>query len=173
MICDKNLKHATTVDQVDFYEYKVRLFSYFYTPMAHYEKLLSRTLRETLDYVRGNYKVVYMGIGDKLIGYGVITRGGGRNRFCTKQDLVLCSLFIRPEHRGHGYANTLVKVLSTGMGIKHQRVYEYIRHDNIPSIMVAQANGFLKISNASYRGLMKNVVKTQDGHLGIYEKTMK
>ena len=170
MIQDKKLKYLKTVDGIDFYEYRVRLFSYFYSTMAGYEKLMTRMLRETIDYLRGDYKVVYMGIDDSLVGYGVITRGGGRNRFCTKQDIVLCSLFVRSEMRGKGYAKTLVKVLSTGLGIKHRAVYAYIRHDNAPSIKANVGNGFVKVGNATTRGILKSIVPAENGRLGIYKK---
>lgn len=170
MMQDKRMKYIQSVDGLDFYEYKARLFSYFYQTMAGYETLVTRQLRETIDYVRGNYKVIYMGVGNILVGYGVITRGGGRNRFSTTRDIVLCSLYVKPECRGKGYGNTLVKVLSTGLGLNHCNVYEYIRHDNFPSIKVALTNGFVKSGNATYKGWLKSIVPSDDGTLGIYIK---
>ena len=55
MMQDKRMKYIQSVDGLDFYEYKARLFSYFYQTMAGYETLVTRQLRETIDYVRGNY----------------------------------------------------------------------------------------------------------------------
>ena len=50
MITDKRLQYLETVEECDFYKFTPSLFHYFYTPMAYYERLFSRTVRETLDY---------------------------------------------------------------------------------------------------------------------------
>ena len=141
--------------------------------MAGDEKLLSRQLRETLDYIRGNYKVVYMAVADSLIGFGVITRGGGRNIFCSSRDIVLRSLFVRPDARGKGYGRMLVQVLATGCGLKHEKVYAYIRPDNDASIKTALANGFAKVGTATYKGLLKRIVLSKNGSVDIYRKDNK
>lgn len=171
MIKDKKLEYITSVDELDFYRYKARLFNYFYTPMAYYEKLFSRMVRETIDFVRGNYNVVYMAKGEELVGYGVVTRGGGRNKFCTKNDIVLCSLWVQPEFRGNGYGNKLVYVLSSKLGITYENAYEYIPNNNTPSIKVAERNGFVKVGNAHRKSKgLKSISMDEKGHLGIYIK---
>ncbi len=170
MIDNKELTYLTTVDGIDFYRYRTRLFHYFYTPMAYYEKLFTRCIRETLDYLRGGYAVIYMAEGDTLLGYGVVTRGGGRSRFCTPRDIVLGSLWVQPEARGRGLANTLIRGLSECCGFVYEAAYEYIRHDNLPSVKAAERNGFVKVANASHRGLLRSVVQDPKGHLGIYRK---
>ena len=110
-----------------------------------------------------------MAIDNDIIGYGIVTRGGGRNKFCTRKDIVLCSLWISPLFRGNGYANTLVKTLISELNIQYEKAYEYIRHDNIPSVKVALANGFIKVGNATHKGILKSIVCSEIGHLGIYQ----
>lgn len=170
MLHDKRMQYLKTVDGVDFYCHRVSLFHYFYTPMAPYERLFTRMIRETLDYCRGGYAVVYMARGNTLLGYGVVTRGGGRNRFCTRRDIVLGSLWVQPAARGQGLANILIHGLSEELGFSYQSAYEYIRHDNVPSILAAERNGFVKVANARHVGLLRSVVEAEDGHLGIYRK---
>ena len=77
MITDSRLKYCVSFSGLDFYEYEVRLGRYFFIPMAYYEKLWTRKVRETMDYIRGNYHVYYIAKGNELIGYGTIVRGGG------------------------------------------------------------------------------------------------
>lgn len=170
MLNDKRLIYLATVDGIDFYRYRSSLFRYFYTPMAYYEKLFTRCIRETLDYLRGGHNVVYMARGDKLVGYGVVTRGGGRNRFCTGRDIVLGSLWVQPEARGQGLGNTLIRGLTDHCGFVYENAYEYIRHDNLPSVKAAEHNGFVKVANATHRGLLRSVFVAEDGHLGIYRR---
>lgn len=168
MIRDKKLIHLVQVDGVDFYRYKAKLFNYFYTPMAYYEKLFSRTIRETLDYIRGKYNVIYLAKDDVLVGYGIVTRGGGRNKFATKYDVVFNSLYIVPEERGNGLGNLMINVFLHKLNIEYDTAYEYIRHDNIPSVKVAENNGFIKVSNAVRSGKLQNIIVSENGPIGIY-----
>ena len=41
------------LDDYKFYLYRLRFLKYFYTPLAQYERLKSRQIRETIDYLRG------------------------------------------------------------------------------------------------------------------------
>ncbi len=112
MITDKRLQYIKSTGDVDFYKFRPTLFRYFYKPMAYYERLFSRTVRETLDFLRGGYYLVYLAIDDHLVGYGTVVRGGGRYRFCTSKQRILCNIFIKEEERGKGYSNILVEYTS-------------------------------------------------------------
>lgn len=169
MIRDKKLKYLKQIEGIDFYEYKTKLFDYFYVPMAYYEKLFSRKIRETLDYIRGGYRVIYMARYDKIVGYGIVTKGGGRNKFATNKDVVFNSLYISPDERGKGLGNVLVGAFLRELGIKYDKAYEYIRNDNIPSVKAAEKNGFVKVSCAKRQGVLQNIVASDEGVLGIYE----
>lgn len=170
MIKNSNLKYLTSCNDLDFYEFKTSLFNYFAINMAYYEKLFSRRIRETMDYIKGGYHVVYIARKDILLGYGIVVKGGGRYKFCTKRDNVICSLWVQPEFRGKGYLNTLLTVLSDKKIFPCNNFYEYIAHSNIASIKGAEKNNFRKISNAEYVGIFHNVKTNSDGHLGIYKK---
>lgn len=138
MIKNSNLKYLTSCNDLDFYEFKTSLFNYFAINMAYYEKLFSRRIRETMDYIKGGYHVVYIARKDILLGYGIVVKGGGRYKFCTKRDNVICSLWVQPEFRGKGYLNTLLTVLSDKKIFPCNNFYEYIAHNNIASIKGAE-----------------------------------
>lgn len=53
MITGKRLQYLESIGDFDFYKFRPTLFHYFFTPMAYYERLFSRTVRETFDFVRG------------------------------------------------------------------------------------------------------------------------
>lgn len=138
MIKNSNLEYLTSCNDLDFYEFKTSLFNYFAINMAYYEKLFSRRIRETMDYIKGGYHVVYIARKDILLGYGIVVKGGGRYKFCTKRDNVICSLWVQPEFRGKGYLNTLLTVLSDKKIFPCNSFYEYIAHNNIASIKGAE-----------------------------------
>lgn len=170
MIKNKHLAYCTTLSGVDFYEYKVKLFSYFYTPMAYYENLFSRKIRETIDFLRGNYHVYYIAKDNNLIGYGTVVKGGGRYRFSSAKDIILCNFGIQPQYRGRGYSSILYQGLLEKMDLKYEKAFAFITHDNTPSIKSAQKNGFVKTANASRKGIVNFIVVDPNGYLGIYQK---
>lgn len=171
MIEDAKLEYLRTIDGIDFYRFRARLFKYFFTPMAPYEGLFSRMVRETLDYVRGGYEVVYIGKDQRLLGYIIVTRGGGRNKFCTKEDIVLCSAWVQPEERGKGYANVLYGGALECYPHPYRDVYCYIRHNNPASVKTALKVGFQMVGNASHSGLLRSVDRDENGNLGIYRRS--
>lgn len=142
---------------------------FFYPPMAYYENLFSRTIRETWDYFKGNYQVIYIAKNNTLLGYGTIVRGGGRYRFCTSNDVILCNLWIQPEHRGKGLGYILVQGLLKCIDFSYENVYEFIQHDNVASINVALKNGFVKVFNAQCKGIFRNIIHDDNGSMGIYK----
>ncbi len=172
MIYDKALIYLGTENGIDCYKFKARPLKYFYTPMAYYENLKSRTVRETIDYFRGGYNVIYLAVDDKLIGYGTITRGGGRNKFCTKDDAVICNLWIQPDERGKGYGKKL-DIILTRYAESHfkGKTYMYIHNENLPSKKAAEYAGFVKVANATRRGRFVNIVNCEKGNLEIYCKS--
>ena len=80
------------------------------------------------------------------------------------------SLYVDEAYRGNGYGNILVKGLILCIDYQYQDVFEYIRHDNVSSIKVAHKNGFNKVNNAEYSGILRTVKINPDGHLGVYRK---
>ena len=166
MIVDKQLIFLKTVEGLDYYEFKPRFLRYYYTPMAYYEGLFSRIIRESFDYIRGGYRVFYFGEKDKLIGYVTIVKGGGRYRFCTSCDSVFCNLFILDAYRGKGYSSKLISLLSQQID---RKLYAFIRHDNYASIRCFERLGYTKVFNAEYK-LFHFVVLNAKGHLGVYTK---
>lgn len=156
-----------------FYEYKASLLRYFYTPMAPYERLFSRKIRETLDFIKGGYKVLYIFDNKIPIAYCTIVKGGGRYKFSTKQDIIICNVWVRPESRGKGIAKELYKYLLNNMNLKYQRAYAFIPNDNLPSIKTVLKIGFQKISDADRVGILKIIKKQNNGHLGIYSYVSK
>ena len=157
------------INGLQYYEYKASLLKYFYTPMAPYESLFSRKIRETLDFIKGKYKVLYIFEKDSPIAYCTIVRGGGRYKFSTKNDIVVCNVWVRPENRGKGIAAELYKFLLNNMGIQYSCAYAFIPNDNLPSIKTALNVGFKKTADADRVGLMKNIKVINNGHLGIWE----
>lgn len=168
MVQDSKLSYLESAEGLDFYRFRCRLFRYFYLPMAYYEKLPTRMLRETIDYVRGNYAVIYAFRDQTPVGYGVVTRGGARNRFCTKADAVLCSIWVQPDERGKGYSKPLIRVLAKFASASARDVYEYINLNNIPSIRAAEAAGLRLSGKARHRGLLQSIVSDENGTHGIY-----
>lgn len=169
MINDKKLKYLTSIDGVDYYQYKSRLFHYYYIPMAEYEQLLSHKIRQTINFISGS-SVIYIAKNNKLLGYGVVSRGGGRMKFSTKKDIVLGPLWIQPDVRGEGVGSKLIRALTSELGYKYEKAYEYISDSNLPSINAAKRNGFIKIGNAKQYGLLHSVVYDPNGSIGIYKK---
>ena len=170
MIEDKRLIHLRKLSNVDFYMYKASLGNYFYMPMNPYEKRLTCKIHRTIDYIRGGYKIIYIAREEKLLGYGLILKGGGLNTFSKTKDVVFTSLYISPDERKNGYGNLLIEFLcSESEKAKCNKIYECIRSDNVPSIKAAERNGFVKISNANRTGLLKRFVIDSKGNYGIYE----
>lgn len=165
MIEDKYIKFITSISDVDIYEYSARFLRYFYCPMAYYETLLSRKIRETLDFVRGDYRVFYIARGDKMVGCCTIVKGGGRYRFCSKEDRVFCNLFIREDERKKGYSSLLVSFLTEYLQAKN--LCAFIRHNNTASIKCFLKLGYVKVADASYNRFHVVSVNPK-GHLGIY-----
>ena len=61
--------------------------------------------------------------------------------------------------------------MSEKLGVKYKNAYEFITHNNLPSIKVALANGFKKVANASRRGYLNYIEVDSKGPLGIYKKS--
>ncbi len=177
MINDKKLIHlyseGSINQSINYYLFKCRLFKYFYTYMAYYEKLPRRFLRETLDFIRCKYKVIYMEVNGKLAGYGTIVRGGGaRYTFSSGQDAVICNVWIEPEFRGKGLSNHLVSfLLNYAKKYVLGDIYSYIHKDNLASQAIFTKLGFTKISTATRVSKIHKIVKSEKGKLGIYVYT--
>ena len=96
-----------------------------------------------------------MARGAKILGYGLITKGGGRHSFATAKDAVFTSLYVSPDERGNGLGKLLVEFLCLEFERKeYEKAYECIRNDNFPSIKSAERNGFVKIANAEQKNLL-------------------
>lgn len=99
---------------------------------------LQRRLRFVLEWMKG-YKVYYLVMNDEVVAYSVVSRGGGRYSFATKEDIVV------EEHRGNRYSEILVSELLHNEKIKYRYAWDWIRHDNIASLRCADRAGFVKV----------------------------
>lgn len=169
MIKDKRLEYICSIDGCEYYKFKASLFNYFYKKMAPYEGLFSRKIRETIDYNRGGYCAVYQCVNNAITGYVTIVAGGGRNTFCTKDDIVLCNVWIDPGCRGQGLSNKLIAAVTHNCNLNYKKSYAFIRHNNSASIRCFENNGYKKIANATTKGIFHKVILSKDGRLGIYE----
>ncbi len=170
---NKKLVFLKNRNGLDFYEYRARLFNYFPPPrMAPYEKLFTRCIRETLDYIRGKYHVIYCAVGDNLVGHATIVRGGGiRYGFCTKNDAVLVNLWIQENERGKGYASSLVGfVIEYAKTLEYENTYAFVRHDNQASKKSMINNGMELVYSACVKGCLHRFTISEDGEHGIYKK---
>lgn len=171
MIDDRKLSHIGSVGDIDIYEFKARLFRYSYLYMAEYEKNLSHKIRITLSYLRGGYRIFYLARNKTIVASGTIEKGGGRYKFCSNEDLILCSLWVAENSRGKGIGRLLVKsLIKIAENDCKGDIYEYIHPNNIASITLALDNGFIKKGSAKTIGLFKKMVETDNGTMDIYRK---
>jgi L-amino acid N-acyltransferase YncA len=98
-------------------------------------------VRFLFELIKG-YKVYYLSIDKNIIGYCVISRGGGRYSFAKKEDIVVGPYFVIEKYRGNKYSEILVNELLRYNGIKYCAAYDWVRQTNIPSIKCAQRCGF-------------------------------
>lgn len=169
MVDNKKLELIFQDGELDYYRFLANPFRYFYTPMAPYESLLSRMVRESLDYIRGGYTPIYQFEGDRPVGYATIVKGGGKYKFCSPDDIVICNVWVDELHRGKGLSRKLISAIISNCGLTYKNAYAFIRHNNPASIKCFEKNDFRKIGNCTKIGLLHKYVECAEGSLGIYK----
>ena len=123
------------------YEYKPSTLKPFW---RNYEPLtLQRRLRFLMELVKG-YRVYYLEKEGEIVAYSVISKGGGRYGFATKDDIVVGPYFVLENYRGKHYSEELVRALLQSEKISYKVAFDWIRYDNEPSIRCAERCGFVK-----------------------------
>ena len=121
----------------------------------------------------GGYVVYYSKTeSNKIVGYCVVSRGGGRLKISSRRDIVIGPIRIDSNVRNKGYASRLIHSILHDFGIDYEKAYEFIHNGNIASIKVAEKNGFCKIFEAEERGITRVLVQSDNGAYGVwcYEK---
>ncbi len=168
MSMNKNkLQYLGSLNGYDCYLYKASLFDYFYTTISPHENKLPRKIRETLDYIRGGYKVLYLFEEEKPVAYLTLVKGGGRYSFSKKTDMILCNVWVDVSSRGKGIASLIYKAATTLIDLHCDYIYAFIRDSNIPSIKAAMKNGFKKNANLMLTKTKKYKI-VAEGKLGLY-----
>lgn len=124
-----------------------------------------RRMRLLLEYLsKGSYKVYYLEVNGRIVGYNVFARGGRRLKCSTQHDIVSGPSYVLPQYRGRGYIVTLLKLGIKYAGNGFNNVYAWIAKDNISSIKAYQKAGF-EIVNRELKieGIMRTLKETEVG----------
>lgn len=167
MIIDKRLKNVYKEGNVALYEYRPSLLCPLYGKID--SLTFVRRVRLTLEYLRRrSYKVYYLAVDGKLVGYDVITPGGRRLKFSTSLDVVTGPIFIKPEHRGKGYGKTLLRLAMKMCKGQAERVLCWIQRGNAASIKTHEVVGFMPIGSLDVVGKRRNLVEYNEIDRGKY-----
>lgn len=137
----KRMHKIVEEDGYSLWEYFPTLFRPFYCKLD--KQSFVRRVRLLLEYLsKGKYKVYYLVIDGKIVGYSVFTPGGRRLKCSTSNDLVSGPSFISPEYRGRGYAAILKRMIIKYCCNDYRYIYSWIDKKNIASIKSCQKVGF-------------------------------
>ena len=137
----KRMHKIVEEDGYSLWEYFPTLFRPFYCKLD--KQSFVRRVRLLLEYLsKGKYKVYYLVIDGKIVGYSVFTPGGRRLKCSTSNDLVSGPSFISPEYRGRGYAAILKRMIIKYCCNNYRYIYSWIDKKNIASIKSCQKVGF-------------------------------
>lgn len=156
-------------DNAILYEFNPTILSLLPIPM---EKLtIIRRVRFIYEYLCGGYKVYYLQVDRKYIGYCVVTPGGRRLKCTSKNDIVIGPYYIMPEFRGNGYAKTLIMMTLSFCTYRFNHVYCWISKTNIPSIKTVESCGMnpngLRLNVV---GKLRRLVFDEHGGFAVYKK---
>ena len=127
------------------YEFIPSITRLFYKNMEDIS--FQRRIRFALELIKG-YKVYYLEIRGKIVGYCVISIGGGRYSFAGKSDIVVGPYYVEKEERGNHYSELLVSELLMYDNIHYNDAYDWIKKTNIPSLKCSEAVGFEIVGTA-------------------------
>ena len=123
------------------WEYHPTLFRLLYKDIDKISYI--RRIRLMMEYFsKGRYKVFYLEVNGKIVGYDVFCPGGRRLKCSTPKDLVSGPLYIIPQYRGLGYATILKKMILKYCCVGFDYVYSWIAKSNIASIKSYEKVGF-------------------------------
>lgn len=150
-------------DKYILWEYTPSLFKPLYGKID--TPNLIRRLRLIQEYLsKGSYKVYYLEVDGRIVGYNVFAPGGRRLKCSTSQDLVDGPSFILPEHRGHGYVVILKKMVIKYCCEGYNNIFGWIAKSNIPSIKACEKVGFdVNFGELKIQGKMRNLVEVPKG----------
>ena len=120
---------------------------------------LGHSFSEKLRYayrLLGDYRIYLLKDGETTLGHAVMQRGGiSRYPFVKKGGWLLGPYFIEPQHRGHGYAKTLLSLVWQDVAPSSNAVNACILSDNPASLKTVSALGWKRIGYLDARSAFK------------------
>ena len=154
-------------DGVALYEYTPTLLSPLYCdfePMRFVRRM--RFLDEYLK--KGHYKVYYLAVNGRLVGYNVLAPGGRRLSFSTAADIVSGPMFIAADCRGKGYNALLHRLSLPRCAYPYEYVYCWIAKTNKASLRSIQKQGWEKVGELNIVGRSRRLVPAENGQDEVY-----
>ena len=125
---------------------------------------LTRRVRYLLEYLRSeHYKVFYLSVRDEFVGFCVVTPGGRRLCYSSRDDIVLGPYYIDESKRGNGYSKELIRLVIENYGRPYHYAYDWIHKDNLPSIKASEACGFVRYGEIKIVGKLRRLVPVNGG----------
>ena len=152
------------------YEYQPRFSCLFFYEM---EKLnwrkRARFLGELIK--KGGYKVYYFYISDNLVGYCVVSTGGGRYFFAKENEYLVGPYYIDPKYRGNRYSEFMVSKILESEKYRHSTFYAWIDKNNVPSIRCIERLCFKKRISIDIKGFTRRMRLREnfDGQFIVYK----
>lgn len=118
----------------------------------------------------GGYSVLYAAKGVEIISYFVFTRSKDRIvSGSTNRDFYTIFYWTYPQHRGKGYATTLVDYFINHLSLDFEALYKTIAKNNIPSIKVTEKSGFERVGSAKKEGHLHRISLADEGDIWLYK----
>ena len=170
----KELEYIGNIGSLECYKFKPTVFKQYSTVYEKeqgpdYVNSVRHKVRMFLEWIRGGYTIYYFFENDICCGHAVVARGGGRVEASTKEDIVIGPIWVNPCCRKKGIGTKIVFYIASMADIKYKKAYEYILESNIPSIRVAEKNGFSFVGRAKEKGLLKKIVLDEKGKIKLFE----
>ncbi len=147
-------------DDFEILEYTPTIFHLFYDRIEYIS--FQRKIRFLFEYFRG-YKVYYLLANHTIVGYCVVSKGGGRYAFASCNDIVVGPYYIIPKFRGKHYSEILLSELLNCDKYSKLTAYVWIRKNNIPSLKCSEKVGFCVNGEANIVGLLRKIKIVYDG----------
>lgn len=141
------------------------LGKFFIKILDEQDKRIKRKLRFWGQYLRGSV-VYYLESNGDLVAYCVATKGGGRYSFSTSKDILLTPYYVKKEYRGNRYSEILINAVLNDRELKYEKVYDWIKKKNAPSLKCSLACGMRIVSSVRLNNrlvrMFKLMSKTND-----------
>lgn len=155
------------------WEYKPKLSKIF----AHDngKMPIQNRIKFQLEIIRGGAKLYYLFIGETVVAYAFVSKGGGRCSFANSKDAVIGPYYVFAQYRGNKYSELLIEQLLECIKTKYWNAYEWIAKDNMPSLKCADREGFKIISSADLSKHLRRICVRRDmeGKYYILKKSLK